>query len=172
VLAGTGGAAAFQQIDSRNFFVAGILPSTEYCSNDGSAGTAAGASYTTGMVAGSAGSQFVAVASTTAASATRYKVTFVTATVETDVISIEIYLAGLGWTPLSCSRLTNSMLIQNTSLYGIRLEEIDSTHAYVAFGNKGRDCYNTAFAGNGTAWSDLAGSANFKWRVRKSSYTG
>jgi hypothetical protein len=148
----------------------------EYASNDGSAGTAAGTQYTTGMKYGPAGSAFVGVSSGTVLNAsTDYLVQFQTPLQVGDRIDLEVMNTGNGnstWGLVGQWRYTNLSVLtkQATAVYGMGWypHPTDKTKIYVAFGNYGRDPTNTNYATAGQAWSDLAGGSYY-WRVRKSS---
>lgn len=135
-------------------------------SNDGSGGTTANTNYSTGMVNGPAGSQFVSVASTTGSnSSTGYKVTW-PYPVNPSTVVIEVTSdSGTTWLGNSSNATNIGRLIQGTSDYGIWYEAIDSTSGYVKFGNKGRFASNATYAGDGSTWAGIAGSAQYKWRA-------
>lgn len=144
----------------------------EYASNDGSGGITAGQVYTTGGVTGPSGSAFVAVASTTVASSTGYRVTFNTTIQPTDTFVIEIQQAGTGgWNPLAqYDAGIVSYQNQGDSYYGMGMEYTGTNYITVYFGNKGSrpgTANGTAYAASGSAWSGFTTS---KWRVRK--YSG
>lgn len=137
-----------------------------YACNDGSAGTSAGAAYTTGSVANQAGCQFVAVASTTADSATTYKVSF-----PYPINPLSPYIevtqdGGVTWT-VQPSVVTLPRAIHSNSIYGMSVLPNDSTSVLVQFGNKGRTPYNsgTTLGQNGETWTSIGASATYKWRV-------
>lgn len=140
----------------------------EMQSNSGAGGTAANTNYTTGMVAGAAGSQFASVASTTAGQNTGYQINWSTVVQRTDAVIIEVSSdSGTTWSNTGANICSIGRLLQSTSEYGMWYEAINSTSGYVKFGNKGRLSNNVSYAGDGLAWSGIAGSSQYLWRVRK-----
>lgn len=145
----------------------------EYASNDGSAGAAANTAYTTGMVYGPAGSNFVAVASTTTNASTDYLVRFQTPIQNTDLIQIEAQDATGTWNLISNYSASPIRTYQNqaNSYYGLGWyrHPTVTTDIYVQFGNMGsgpNSTVSTAYAAAGNTWSGFTGR---KWRVRKTS---
>ena len=141
----------------------------EYASNDGSGGTTAGATYSTGMVYGPSGAAFVAVGSATLNSNTIYKVSFTTPIQASDKVEIETSQdSGVTWQTDGGSVVHTYRTIQNTSNYGMFIVKNDSTSVHVYFGNYGRHTDGATFSAAGAAWGDLTGGT-YRWRVRKSS---
>jgi hypothetical protein len=144
-----------------------ITDFTEYASNDGSGGTAAGTTYSTGMVYGMAGATVPSVASTTPSgySTTRYKVSFNRPIQSTDRLTIEI-TDGTNWKPLEmCGGDVCTAELQNAGWYGLAITNIDTYSVYATFGNGGR-LPGATYAANGQAWSAMS---TYKWRIRKQS---
>jgi hypothetical protein len=138
---------------------------TEYASNDGSGGVAAGTTYNTGSVYGPDGSNIPSVNSSTSGQITQYRATFQRPIQPSDKIFIEIKTSGSTvWKDASHG---NPLVTQGGFLYGCWWD-YDTTDpsgksVRVLFGNGGGvpgSSYNVA----GTAWS--AYTAN-KYRVRK-----
>jgi hypothetical protein len=145
----------------------------EFASNDGSAGVAANTAYTTGMVYGPSGSNFVAVASTTTNASTDYLVRFQTPVQNTDLIQIEAQDGTGTWNLISNYSASPIRTYQNqaNSYYGLGWyrHPTVNTDIYVQFGNMGsgpNTTVSTAYAAAGNTWSGFTGR---KWRVRKSS---
>lgn len=139
---------------------------TEYASNDGSGGTAAGGTYTTGMQKGRGGSLVLSVASTTIASITQYKVDFSNAIQDSDEIFIEIN-KGDGWFPIDTGNIN---IVPFSRLYncyyGIGWQPISGNKysIYVQFGNAGRVPNGATYGSFGAPYSDIL---SYNWRVRK-----
>jgi len=153
------------------FFTKGgaLVNTVEFASNDGSGGTAASTTYTTGSVAGPAGSQFVSVNSTdtTGNTTTYYKVNFQSPIRATDKISIEMSQdSGATWGETS-GVITFGRLVANNTSYGIYLTSNDSTSVYVSFGNGGRQP-GVTYAAAGASWAGVAAGI-YRFRVRKAS---
>jgi hypothetical protein len=140
---------------------------TEYASNNGSGGTTAGSTYTTGSVLSNAGSAFVAVNSTTANSNTSYIVTFTRPVQSTDKIFLEATSTSSPvWRDTEASW---GWQIQSTSSYGMWWDyyPTDTTGCsiLVHFGNMGVQASGATYAAaSATAWS---GQSSYKWRARK-----
>ena len=140
----------------------------EYASNDGSGGAVAGAVYSTGMKYGPAGSNVVAVNSTTGGySSTKYLVRFQTPIQPSDKLEIEIQVSSAAsWLPVTTAPFQPHILAAGRR-FGMELETgPDTSSVYVNFGNSGAYTNNTAYDANGSPWSGETGN---KWRVRKSS---
>lgn len=142
---------------------------TEYASNDGSGGTAAGATYNTGMVKGAEGSNFVPVNSTTTTgyATTAYKVSFERDILPTDLLFIEMQNPQDNlWLDATLSGTVNPK-VENNACYGIHLGEIateDKKSVYVQFGNAGRHSSSATYGAAGHSWLELL---TWRWRVRK-----
>jgi len=135
----------------------------EYASNNGSGGTAAGALYTTGSVAGPSGSNIVGVNSSTGSyNVTSYAVQFQNPIQSDDIIQLEILNNG-AWLPVETSPYAPR--INGTGLcMGIRVVGRDSTSVWVQFGNAGAYSTSATYEAVGQAWSS---ETSQKWRVRK-----
>jgi len=117
---------------------------------------------------GPSGTRFYSFASTTANSRTTKYVRFQTAIQATDLVTFEFSEdAGKSW--YSASNGFISVSFAGTSIYGVNLVPVSGTTTdyYVQFGNKGYLQSNATYAGDGSAWSVIAGNANYLWRVRK-----
>lgn len=117
---------------------------------------------------GPSGAQFNSIASTTANSSTIYHVGFQSPIQSTDRIELEFTTdGGLTWFT-EADIISTPVQFGNTSLYGMQLGTVNSTTVNVQFGNKGRNAYSAAAVGdNGATWASIAGSATYKWRVKK-----
>lgn len=142
----------------------------EYASNNGSGGTAAGATYSSGSVAGSLGSAFVAVNSATASSQTIYEVTFQYPIQDNDLIDLQtdFPVAGGGFVSVAGGLFDFEELSNGTTAYRYgmywRRKSGSATTIEVVFGNGGARI-NSAAGSAGEAWSNYT---SYKWRVRKS----
>lgn len=140
---------------------------TEYASNDGSGGTAAGAVYNTGMQYGPEGSAFVPINSTSGGETT-YRICFQRPIQNNDAFFLEIKAPNCNWEPIPISRHVCGRTLHNTVYYGAALLSgaVGATETYVSFGNGGR-LPATTYGGTGSIlWSDLSNSGT-RWRVRK-----
>jgi len=117
---------------------------------------------------GPSGTRFYSFASTTANSRTTKYVRFQTPIQATDLVTFEFSEdAGKSW--YSASNGFISVSFAGTSIYGVNVVPVSGTTTdyYVQFGNKGYLQSNATYAGDGSAWSVIAGNANYLWRVRK-----
>jgi hypothetical protein len=138
---------------------------TEYASNDGSGGVAAGTAYNTGSVYGPDGSNIPSVNSSTSGQITVYRVTFQRLIQPSDKIFLELKSSGsTAWKDASHG---NPLVTQGGFFYGCWWDydtfDPSGKSVKVLFGNGGAlpgSSYNVA----GTAWSNYAAS---KYRVRK-----
>jgi hypothetical protein len=138
----------------------------EYASNDGSGGTAANTQYTTGSVAGPAGSAFVAVNSTTVTGgdATDYVVNFQYPIQSDDILELQLLAPSVSqWVSATEANITKSLRNSN-AIYGCEIIARDSTSVWVRFGNGGRASTSGTYGAAGAAWSTIT---TYKWRVRK-----
>lgn len=155
--------------------VVGVLLQ-ESASNNGSAGTAAGTVYTTGSVAGDAGSAFAAINSSTASgSQTVYRVDFSDDNLPGDIFILE-YLPPSSslFTNVSGSQLDFEESGTNSTTgfyrYGMRWEltpGLPANSVNVVFGNGGARV-NGAAGVAGEAWSSYS---TWKWKIRRLRFT-
>jgi hypothetical protein len=138
---------------------------TEYASNDGSGGVAAGTTYNTGSVYGPDGSNIPSVNSSTSGQITLYRATFQRLIQPSDKIFLE--LKSSGSTAWKDAPYGNPLVTQGGFFYGCwwDYDTIDPSgkSVKVLFGNGGGvpgSSYNVA----GAPWSNYAAS---KYRVRK-----
>lgn len=141
---------------------------TEYASNDGSGGTAAGTTYNTGMKYGPEGSPVVAVNSNTQSSVTSYRVNFVRPIQATDRIIIEHSPdEGKSWHDSATSAYTkiSKIHVLASATYGLgEFHVTGNSYCTVQFGNYGSDSSGATYGAIGRPWSD---SPAYRWRVRK-----
>jgi hypothetical protein len=139
----------------------------EYASNDGSGGTTANTTYSTGMQYGPAGQAFpnVAITSTTTATNTAYKVSFHQPISATDRIDLELSIdSGVTWGLIGQLQAGSfGSGFQGALPIGMNWTKNDATSILVQFSNAGR----VSSATYGTAASTWSLASNFLWRVRK-----
>jgi len=147
---------------------AGDRSVSEYASNSGVGGVAANTIYTTGSVQGALGSQFVSVNSVTSGGNTKYRLDWATAIQATDTFIIQTTQDfGVTFQNEGGSISYIGRGRQGASEYGMWTEPINASQNYIVFGNQGRMISNAGYAGSGAAWSDIAGSAQYLFRVLK-----
>lgn len=132
----------------------------EYASNYG---TSATADDPTSFAYGAAGSQFANITA-----GHDKTVRFQTPISPTDKISVEITTdGGVTWVDVaqSISGITNNTN-QTTTTYGMGWYKKNATDIYVNFGTY-RGLGTGVYGSAGAAWSGIAASNTFKWRVRK-----
>lgn len=138
--------------------------------------TTAGYVGTTGNFGyGPGGVQFNAINSTTNDNETRYIVRFPTPIQPTDDVSVEVLVDGdwmdMTQTPAVCGR-TNQVSGATVKNYGMYLRPSTSyadTDIAICFANNGRLPTGSGYAADGAAWSGIAGSNTYKWRLKKCS---
>ena len=138
----------------------------EYASNDGSAGTAANTTYTTGQKYGPDGSSIVAVNSATGgATVTQYAVDFVRNVLPTDEIVIQVSFNGRAWINVEAFAFATAII--GGWSYGLRWGP-DPSNPYrimVQFGNGGA----FSIGGYQSAGADWSGQSFYRWRAVKRS---
>jgi hypothetical protein len=138
----------------------------EYASNDGSAGTAASTTYTTGQVYGPSGSVIPAANSNSGdATTTSYAVDFLRPLLSTDEIKLQVSEDGVRWMNVTEFAFA-STTIGNWS-YGVRwsVDPSIKNRILVQFGNGG--AYSAgAYQSGGVPWS---AQSPYRWRAVKRS---
>lgn len=122
--------------------------------------TSAGGSDTTSFGYGTAGTPILSYNSTTPTNSTSFKVEFLNPIQPGERTNVEVSTGtGPYWFDISAVGINQSR--QGTSLYGVSIAPVDSTHVTVLFNNGGYASTPATYAGNGAAWSGLS---TWKWR--------